>query len=690
MSEFLLEVGTEEIPARMMHKAADDLKNGIEAALTQEGISFTDMTASAAPRQLVVAARNIQLQQQDREEQVLGPPVRIAYQGDGSPSQALLGFLRKNPDLSESELTRVEQPKGEVVAAIRAIKGRPTCDLLAEIVPAVLESMTFAKNMRWGMGETLFVRPVRNLLALLDGKVIPFNFAGVETGDTSFGHRFHGARQFKVTGIDDFDARKKANGIVNSHEERKASIEQQIQSCLNQIQGRLVPDPHLLAEVTDLVECPYVVLGEFDRQFLSIPKEILITSLRSHQKSFCIQDEKGELMPYFLSLASVPKDGGLIKKGNEWVLKARLWDAQFFWASDCSKELSTLKGKLANLTFQTELGSYLDKVKRIETQVVDHAHAMGWNEATKNCAQKAASFAKADLMSELVFEFPELQGVIGGLLLRAKGEPELVWRAVYEHYQPVGTEDALPATQTGALVSLVDKLDTLVGCFSMGLIPTGTRDPYALRRAALGIIQILMEGNLPLDLGNMVSTSIAQYGADGEVLTPLVMDFFADRIRYLLKRMGYAHDLIEATMVPGFSRVDLVLKRAEAIQAQMEKTNFRSLALNLKRMRNVIADELSDLTSLDEGLLEVGIERDLWHQFKEVRSAVDGAISHFDYNRAMDLMNQLAEPVDLYFSPGGVFVNVDDSVVRRNRKAMMRDMLVTLGQVGELSQLETK
>jgi len=418
----------------------------------------------------------------------------------------------------------------------------------------------------------------------------------------------------------------------------------------------------LLDEVADLVELPHVVLGAFDAKFLAIPKEVLVTSMRDHQKSFCVQDEAGALMPWFMALASVAGDPkGLIRKGNEWVLNARLWDAKFFWESDGKKDFDALRGKLKNLVFQTKIGSYFEKTERLGElagKMVDELAGVNWiGNLDRDLTVAAARACKTDLVSDLVFEFPELQGITGGLLLRAAGRPEALASAVYEHYLPNTMEGPLPATKMGALVSLADKLDTLVGCFAVGLMPTGNKDPYALRRAAQGIVRLLVEHELPLPLARLLDWSIANYAglpaAPG--LRADLEGFFGDRMRYYLKREGFEHDLVEAVLATDTDRVDQTLKRARAF---------------------------------DESLLSEAPEVALWRAYATLRPEIEAAGSARDYNRAMDLMNALAEPVAAYFDTGGVFVNVEDARVRLNRKSMIRQIGETLGLVADIGRLE--
>lgn len=694
MAELLLEIGSEEIPARMLAKAVADLKTAVENLLREAGLGFDPLEAHGAPRQLLVYGYRLDPRQEDREETVMGPPVRIAYDAEGQPTRALLGFLKNNPALEREKLLRVEQKKGTVVAGKLMVGGRSTNELLAEALPGILAGMHFPKTMRWGSCRTRFVRPVRNLLALLDGEVIPFSFGGRTSGNLGFGHRLCGGGPFPVSGIDQYLREKEEREIIVTHAGRRRRIESQIQAHLQSIGGKLVEDEALLCEVTDLVEIPYVVLGAFDAGFLNIPKEVLITSLRDHQKSFAVQNEAGELLPFFLSIANMANDAkGLIKKGNEWVLNARLYDAKFFWESDLKKDFEHLREKLGNLMFQVKIGSYRDKTERIVALTAAMAGLLGLDSAARAALAFASLHCKTDLVSEMVFEFPELQGITGGLLLAAKGHPADVHRAVYQHYRPNSMDDELPGDLHGALISVADKLDTLVGCFAIGLIPKGAKDPYALRRATQGIVRILIELELPLSLGDLLDASIQAYQgvvATTSDLAGTLRLFFCDRMRYYLKREGFEYDLVEAVLARDTDRVDQTLKRARAIELQRGKETFRSLTLNLKRINNVVADEADRLPCFDPRLLREEAEIELWNRFNELKPDIERAASERDYNRAMDLMNPLADPVEHYFGTSGVYVNVEDETLRLNRKGMLDQIRLTLGLVADISCLDAK
>jgi len=694
MAELIVEIGIEEVPARMLAKAVNELSSGIEKVFKDAGLSYDQLGASGAPRQLLIIARDVQSKQADRVETIFGPPVRIAFDNDGNPTRALEGFLKKNPSLKLEDLERVEQKRGEVLAGKHFVQGQETRAILADALPGLLAKLSFPKKMKWGSGDSLFVRPVRNILALFDGEIIPFEFAGVSAGNTSFGHRFHGEAVFTVADIDSYLSLKRENAIIVSSEDRIQSIKKQITAHLKRIGGNLVEDNNLMRELPELVEVPYVVCGEFNSEFLEIPREILITSLREHQKSFCVEDNDGKLMHYFLAVASTVKDEkGLIKKGNEWVLKARLWDAHFFWGSDRKKDFDEMRLKLKNLVFQVKIGDYFEKTERIEELTARMAESLNLNKKDTEDCRYAGRHCKTDLFSELVFEFPELQGVIGGLLLENKGHNSAVTKGVYEHYLPSSMEGEMTTEMSSSLISIADKLDTLVGCFAVGLKPTGTKDPYALRRAAQGIIRVLMERKLPLSLSDLLDSAIHTYRKFLDlpsVLKEEVATFFAERMRYILKKKGYPHDLIEAVLAADTNRVDLLIPRADAVRAQYDKENFISLFRNLKRMKNVIQDEASKLGILDETLFDNEIEKKLWVLFSDLKPKILNAIDCCSYNDAMDAMATLVEPVEEYFSSDGVFVNAEDERIRLNRKTMLKAMRDTLGLVADLTCLEVK
>ncbi len=742
MAELLLEIGTEEIPARMLAKAVGDLKQAVEKLLREAGLAFDPLEAHAAPRQLLVYGFSVAPGQEDREETVMGPPVRIAYDAEGRPTRALEGFLKNNSDLSLETLFRVEQKKGEVVAGKRIVEGRSTSALLAEALPAILTAMHFPKTMRWGACRTRFVRPVRNLLALLDGEVIPFAFGDCLSGNSSFSHRLFDPKTFTVRTIKEYLELKKAGGIVVSHEERRTLIMRQIKAHLQSVGGRLVPDEALLREVTDLVETPHVVLGAFDSGFLKIPKEVLITSLRDHQKSFAIQNEGGELLPHFLSIANMPMIGdpkGLIKKGNEWVLNARLYDAKFFWESDLKKDFEKQREKLENLMFQAKIGSYRAKTERIAALTETMATYLHFKPKECETLAFASRHCKTDLVSEMVFEFPELQGITGGLLLKARGREPEVYRAIYDHYLPQSMDDELPRDRNGALISIADKLDTLTGFWAIDEKPTGSKDPYALRRAALGVIRLALSNGLRVHLDRLVDAQllrhqitptdekeaallsellgeVAKHGVFGAAVRTVIdriddapgwlskivehkpdvsddlLSFFHDRLKVHLRDEGMRHDVIDACLaMPGNDDITLLTRRAQALGDFLKTEEGENLVQGFKRANNILSqaeekDGVSYEFGADKKFAEDPSEEALFDALQEARPQIDKAMEAEDFAAAMTAMAGLRGPIDAFFE--AVQVNAESEIVRRNRLNLLSTIRSTCLAVADLTRLE--
>ncbi len=471
---FLVEIGTEEIPDWMIQPALKQLGELFEGLLADNKLGGKVTWLDATPRRLVLKAEGLPQRQPNSADLVTGPPKSA---GEG----AAAGFARKL-GVEVSALKVVKTAKGEYLAYRKKVQGRRTLDILAEALPGLILKIYFPKTMYWtGKGGPRFIRPIRWLVALLGTRVVPFELAGVKSGNVTTGHRQLGKKKIRVT-IDNYQQQLRENCVLVSAAERKAKIESEIP---------VQPDPSLLNTLVYLTEYPTAIEGSFDQQFLSLPEEVLITVMKHHQRYFSVAGPDGKLAPRFIAVMNTKADpDGLVRKGNERVLRARFNDARFFWDFDEKKKLAERVDDLAHVTWQAQLGSYLEKTKR----VVELVRELGGSEQ----AQRAALLAKCDLTTEMVKEFTELQGVVGGLYARAQGEPEEVWRAIYDHYKPESMEDAIPATPEGRLVSLADKLDTLRGCFGVGLIPSGSKDPFGLRRAAQGVVKILVEGKLPL------------------------------------------------------------------------------------------------------------------------------------------------------------------------------------------------
>jgi len=644
---FLLEIGTEEIPDWMIPAALESLRLQFEKL----EIAHDSVTLDATPRRLVLRAEGLPARQADSEERALGP-------AKSAPPKAVAGFARKHGVAPEA-LTVESTPKGDYYTFVRTVAGRATLDILAETLGGIILQIGFPKTMYWtGKGGPRFIRPIRWIVALLGDDVVPFELAGVRSGAVTSGHRRLGARAIAVT-IADYAERLRENYVILKAEERRNKIHKELAGV------RVKPDAALVETLVYLTEHPTPIVGSFDAEFLALPEEVLVTVMRHHQKYFSVEDEHGKLAPQFVAVMNIPSDPeGFVRSGNERVLRARFNDARFFWQTDQKKSLAARLPDLAHVTFQAKLGSYLEKTERVKALVSTlggDAHAV-----------RAAELAKCDLTTELVKEFTELQGVVGGLYARAQGEPEPVWQAIYDHYKPESMEDAIPRNRTGQIVALSDKLDTLRGCFGVGLIPTGSRDPFALRRAAQGVVKILVEGKIDIDLAPLVDD-----GTDG---AKALAEFLQDRIRYYFKEVrGFLYDEVNAATAAGWSNLVDLEARLIRIRDLRSSPDFEPLAASFKRIRNILDQQKFtgvNATAIDEKLLQDGPERDLFDEYRRIAGQpIESVVS------------QLRPKVDLFFDK--VLVNAPEDDVRRNRLMLLGTLLLEFSNIADFSEIVT-
>jgi glycyl-tRNA synthetase beta chain len=643
---FLLEIGTEEIPDWMIPDALEELRL---LFVTHPAWRMPpNPKMDATPRRLVLRAEGLPTRQEDSEERVMGP-------AKSAPAQAVAGFARKQ-GVRPEDLAVESTPKGEYYCYTRKVEGRRTKDILGEALPGmILQRSIFPKTMYWTDKKgPRFIRPIRWIVALLGEEIVPFEIAGVHSGALTSGHRRLGAREIAVTSAD-YEQRLRDHYVILSAEQRREKIRKELAGV------RIKPDPALLETLVYITEYPTAITGSFDAQFLELPEEVLVTVMRHHQKYFSVEDEHGKLAAQFVAVMNIPADPeGFVRRGNERVLRARFNDARFFWEADRKKTLAARKADLAHVTFQAKLGTYLEKTGR----VVELVKELGGDAD----AARAAELLKCDLTTELVKEFTELQGVVGGLYARADGEPQAVWQAVYDHYKPESMDDAIPRGRTGQLVSLADKLDTLRGCFRVGMIPSGSRDPFALRRAAQGVVRILVEGKLELPL-------LDQLEGHQELI-----HFFADRVRFYFKdHRGFAYDEVNACMASGWSNLVDLEARLLRVQALRPTPDFEPLAASFKRIRNILsqADWQAEAPApLDPALLEPGPERDLYEEYRRIAGQ---PIEH--------VISKLRPKVDLFFDK--VLVNAPDARVRQNRLALLHTLLAEFSPIADFSEIVT-
>jgi len=638
----LIEIGTEEIPDWMIPNALESLRLLFEKL----GIPHESVAMDATPRRLTLRAEGLPERQDDSEERILGP-------AKSAPPQALAGFARKQ-GLRVEDLDIEVTPKGEYYLAVKKVEGRRTRDILAQALPGAIPQIYFPKTMYWtGKGGPRFIRPIRWIVALLGEDIVPFEIAGVRSGNLTAGHRRLGAREIVVTTAD-YERKLRDHYVILSAQGRREKIS-------NGMAGiRVKSDPALLETLVYLTEYPTVIAGGFDPAFLQLPEEVLITVMRHHQKYFSVEDADGKLAPQFVAVMNIDADPeGFVRRGNERVLRARFNDARFFWETDQKKKLADRKEDLAHVTFQAKLGSYLQKTERVAALVRElggDAHAV-----------RAAELLKCDLTTELVKEFTELQGVVGGLYARAQGEPEPVWQAIYDHYKPESMEDAIPRHLAGRYVSVADKVDTLRGCFSVGMMPTGSRDPFALRRAAQGVVKILVEGRLEWPLSMLA-------GGD-----PNLHAFFADRVRtYFEEIRGFRFDEVRAAMAAGWDNLVDLETRLERIRNLRATADFEPLAASFKRIKNILEQAKFEGAGLhaDESLLEAGPERELYDEQERIAGQpIESVVA------------RLRPKVDLFFDK--VLVNAPDARVRQNRLTLLSTLLAEFSSIADFSEIVT-
>ena len=688
MSQLLLELFSEEIPARMQRRAADDLKRLAAEALKESSLSFGEMHCYTTPRRLALVIDDLPEAQPDVREEKRGPRT-------DAPEKAVEGFLRANNITLDACEKRVAG-KGEFWFAVIERTGRPTKEVLAEILPSLIRKLPWQKSMRWGSGSFRWVRPLQRVMCLYDGRALEIETPeGVPCGNVTSGHRFLSPETFEVGYFDDYEKMLQRNKVVVRGRVRRDLIEEKASALVKEAGFKLKRDAALLAEVGGLVEWPVVLMGEIDSVFMELPDEVLVTSMRSHQKYFAVEDEHGRLGARFIVVANMEaSDGGeAIVAGNERVLRARLSDAIFFWDQDRKQKLEAHLTHLRDMMFHEKLGSLADKVSRLEALSVELAD---WVPGADGASvRQAAMLCKADLMTGMVGEFPELQGVMGRYYAKGEGIDDAIADAIAEHYAPAGPDDACPSAPVSLAVSLADKIDTLVGFFGIDEKPTGSRDPYALRRAALGVIRMVLENDLRLPLADIFARSASHYGVDLAPTDRIVAEllaFFADRLKVHLRGQGVRHDMVAAVFALG-DQDDLldVVERTRALQEFLETDDGVNLLAAYKRATNIVQIEEKKDDRSYSGVLEAysgmeAAESLLFENLGEAASGAQQAVESRDYKGAMAAMADLRKPIDEFFE--NVTVNVDDPDLRANRLHLLSQFRSTLGQVAAFSEIE--
>ena len=687
MAEFLLELLSEEIPARMQVRAKEDLGALVCKALDDAELTYGKVETFATPRRLVLTIADLAAQQPDVDVERKGPRV-------GAPEKAIEGFKR-SLGAGDYELTEEEDKKGAFYVARFRKVGRPTAEVVTEIVPDVLRNFPWPKSMRWSDHDVRWVRPLHSILCLLDRATVAFTFGPVTAGNISRGHRFHASEPFEVESFSHYKKELARRYVVLDREERKAGIKGQAELIAKQHGLRLREDPGLLEEVTGLVEWPVAVCGAIDRDFMELPPEVLVTSMRAHQKYLALEDESGNLAPKFVAIANLEaEDGGqAIISGNERVLRARLWDAKFFWDQDARRPLAELAPKLDDIVFHAKLGSVGDKVRRLERLAAELAEPISGADA--EAAKRAAQLAKADLVSGMVGEFPELQGLMGRYYAEKHGEPADVSAAIGDHYGPQGPSDDCPSAPVSVALALADKLDTLAGFFAIDEKPTGSKDPFALRRAALGVIRLILENKVRLPLRNALAQALSGYEqqlkVEKEAAANETLTFFGDRLKVHLKASGVRHDLISAVFATGDDDLVRVLARVEALSAFLASDDGANLLAGYRRANSIVRiEEKKDGKRLDgnvdDALLAATEERVLYDGLAAATFRIDRAVKEEDFTDAMAALARVRRPIDSFFDR--VIVNADDQNIRRNRLNLLSNIHRSVATIADFSLIE--
>jgi len=711
MPDFLLEIGCEEIPARMIDAASQELRERVGALLTRERLAGSEVTSFETPRRLAVMVSGIASAQADVTEQISGPSVNVAYK-DGQPTPAALAFAKKAA-IDVARLEKISTPKGEYIAAKVTRKGRSAAEILAEALPKEISTIYWPKNMYWRKPNERFVRPVRWLVAMLDGETIPLEFDGIRAGNLSRGHRIltNGAITIPRAGSAYVDSLRAAKVLGRS--EREHQIRKALDAATRTISGaRWREDKALLDSVVNLTEFPSAILGGFDPQFLALPEEVLVTVMRDHQKYFAVEDSEGKLLPHFLAVLNTDSDPqGLIRHGNERVLRARFNDARFFWETDQKKSLLERLDLLKHVTFQKDLGSYYDKTQRVQRLCSWLSEILKLHDVAvrPGVIHKAACLAKTDLTTELVKEFTELQGIVGGLYARVQqldaSLPEAtrfaIADAIYDHYKPESTDGEVPRSIEGAVLSIGDKADTIAGMFALGLVPSGSKDPFALRRQANGIVKVIADKKLPLRLSDLMRDARSGYQkseaerkfVDEQKFSDSLTAFFRERLEFYLRDVcGYSYDVVKAVLAADAADVVDSVARAEAVKRVQHMPEFQAIGAACKRIRNILRQAaekgIPAAATFDDLSESAPEEKNLSAYLEEIGPQVEVHRGKEEYLDALLLLSRARVLIDAFFDK--VMVMVDDERVRANRLALLQTLLREFSTIADFSEIVTE
>jgi glycyl-tRNA synthetase beta chain len=686
MKELLLEIGTEEIPAGFVPQALIDFESLVKKELETNRIDFNGVKTFGTPRRLVLLIESISERQKDVEVTKVGPSKQAAFDSEGNPTKAAIGFA-KSQSVSVESLRVIQMERGEYICALRKETGRPTLELFSFILPKLILSIPFQKSMRWANVPIRFARPLHWILALFGGEVIPFEVGNVRSGDVTYGHRFMHPDPIRVKNFQSYLQKMREAFVIVDPVERKKMIGEGMVREGTKVSGKVLRDEELLNEVNFLVEYPVALCGNFDRSFLSLPREIIIHSMKEHQRYFPVEDEHGILLPHFVCISNTnPKDQKVVVKGNERVLKARLSDAAFFFQDDLKIPLENRLEQLKKVIFQAKLGTSYEKVMRFKELALFLGERV--DPKLREMIERVSLLCKGDLVTGMVGEFPKLQGIVGREYARLSGERPEVYEAIYEHYLPAFAGDRLPSHPVGDIVSIADKMDTIVGCFGVGLVPTGTADPFGVRRQALGIIRIILEKEYSVSLSELIEES-------GRLLKEKmerpfsdvkegVLDFFRVRYQNFLLDKEYPFDVIEAVVSTSFDELLDVQHRIDALKAAREWKDFESIVIGFKRAMNILKGTPYKM-EMDPSFLSELAERNLYQAFIDAKEKVNRHLYKRDYQSALREMTRMKGPIDEFFDQ--VMVMVEDETIRNNRLGLLEGIGKLFLRIADFSKL---
>jgi len=670
--DLLLEIGTEEIPARFIPGALLALKESAQQRLSQSRLHYQEVKTIGTPRRLALLVFGLSSYQTDAEENIIGPPKTAAFAPDGSPTKVALGFA-KAKGISVDQLEYIETPKGVYLGLRKTLKGLPTTSVLTELLPQLILDLPFPKFMRWGSSALRFARPIHWMVSLFGNEVVPFALEGIQSGRRTFGHRFMAPQAIELTGAGKYAEQLRQAWVIVDPQERVEMLQEGIETLAVRSGGKVLKDPDLLREVTYLIEFPEPVSGGFHPDFLNLPPEVLITSMKEHQRYFPLVDDQGKLLPRFIAVNNTRvQDTERVVKGHEKVLRARLSDAQFFFKEDLKEPLAKKVESLKGVVFHSRLGTSFEKVERVMALGAYLARKLAPEK--EDPVKRTAWLCKADLTSLMVGEFPDLQGIMGREYAFRSGEPEEVSRGIFDHYLPAAQGSGLPQTTTGALVGLADRLDTLTGFFGLAQIPTGSADPYALRRQAQAIILIIWDKGYSLSLEETLTQTLAsfsgQFQEDPLIIKKNIGEFFALRLQHLLESDGMGRETIEAVLSAGWDDFLEVKLRAQALQAFQDHPDFTSLAMGCKRALNILKGLSSaDAGKVDRQLFVEEQEKNLYEKVMEKEADLDRLFQEKGYSQYLLQLAQLRPAIDAFFDK--VLVMAPDERLKVNRLALL-------------------